>query len=89
MARVVHKFAVSFLGDLGPVQMPVGAEVLHADCQGNQVFVWALVDPDAEMETRRFGVFGTGHPVPEDARHIGTCIERNWGLVWHVFEEGR
>src|SRR5260370_973455 len=34
---------------------------------------------------RRFQVFGTGHPLPQNARYVGTC-PRVSGLVWHLFE---
>jgi hypothetical protein len=87
MARAVHKFQVE-PGEFTDVPMPIGAEILHADVQGDAVFVWALVQPGAaNLINRRLAYFGTGKSIPDNARHIGTCIERNWGLVWHVFEE--
>jgi hypothetical protein len=69
--------------------MPVAAEILHADMQHGTVYVWALVDPDAPSTVdRRLGYFGTGHKeIPLTARHIGTCINRDFNLVWHVFED--
>jgi hypothetical protein len=87
MARVVHKFQVEGAGEFGTVPMPIGSEILHADVQGEHVFVWALVEQGAApLIERRLGYFGTGQPVPEGAKHVGSCIERHWGLVWHVFE---
>jgi hypothetical protein len=74
-ARVVHKYAVEAAGDFGPVQMPVGAEILHADVQGDQVFVWASVAPEAgELVERRIGYFGTGSPVPGGALMAGRSL---------------
>jgi hypothetical protein len=89
MDRAVYKFEVHTAGGFGSVPMPAGAEILHADVQGGQVYVWALVDPDAPTTiSRRLGYFGTGHrEIPPSARHIGTCIHRDFNLVWHVFEE--
>lgn len=51
--------------------------------------VWALVDPDVEIETRYFEVYGTGHPIPDDGKfrnYIGTCQFMQGCLVFHVFE---
>ncbi len=35
---------------------------------------------------RAFQVFGTGHPLPEGARWIGTCARTAAGLIWHLYE---
>lgn len=35
---------------------------------------------------RAFQVFGTGHPLPDDARWVGTCARTPDGLVWHLYE---
>jgi hypothetical protein len=88
--RAVWKFPVVAAGGFGSVSMPVASEILHADVQGIDVFVWALVDPRATVtESRRLGFFGTGFAeIPLGARHIGSCIDRGRGLVWHVFEAG-
>ncbi len=69
------------------VSMPVGAEVLHAAGQGDEVCIWALVDPTAPKERRRFDVYGTGHPMPADpGRYVGTA-HLSGPLVFHVFED--
>ena len=38
--------------------------------------------PEAE---RVFRVFGTGRPLPQNARWVGTC-PRVSGLIWHLYE---
>jgi hypothetical protein len=68
--------------------LPAGAELLHLDCQNNEVALWALVDPAAPTEARRFRLAGTGHPI-ETARqltHIGTVLLMGGKLVFHLFE---
>jgi hypothetical protein len=30
-------------------------------------------------------VFGTGHPLPYFAEHLGSAVAVNGGLVWHLF----
>lgn len=39
--------------------------------------LWALVDPDATPEIRRFRVIGTGHEIqePERMNHVGSFID--------------
>jgi hypothetical protein len=31
-------------------------------------------------------VFGTGHPLPPNARWVATCPRTPSGLVWHLYE---
>jgi hypothetical protein len=60
--------------------LPRSAELLHVGTQINEgveaVYVWALVDIDADLVERRIAAFGTGHNLPEDA------------LVFHLFDFG-
>ncbi len=69
------------------VEMPKGARVLDVQLQGELVQMWALVDPDAEVVTRNFVTYGTGHPItnPDELLYIGT-FQVNW-LVFHLFEK--
>lgn len=74
------------------VQMPKGARMLHAGEQGGKLFVWAAVDPVAELVPHRFTVAGTGHEVHMPLAsmhvfHVGT-VQMASGLVWHVFHAG-
>jgi len=72
--------------DMFDLSLPVGAQVVHFDMQQGEPTIWVLVDTDAQRELRLFLVAGTGHTVPDDTRHIASCIDRNLGLVWHLFE---
>jgi len=51
----------------------------------DEVDFWAEHTDGAPKRARRFQVFGTGHPLPPDARWVGTC-PRVSGLVWHLYE---
>ena len=88
--KVVHKFPVPLRGAMSSVGMPKEAKLLHFDAQGDELFVWALVDPDELMEYRTFFIAGTGHTLPEQNihihEHVGSCMMRNGALVWHLFE---
>lgn len=77
------------------IDMPAVVEPLSVGMQGDEMVVWALVDPDAEYDRtveenhglRRFVVVNTGDEVkvPEGARFLGSVTSRN-GIVWHVWD---
>ena len=86
-ARRVFKYAVE-LSDNPAIEMPVGAEILAFQAQGQTPTVWALADPEPSKvtEMRRFRCAGTGHPIHDDlGRFIGTA-QMPTGLVWHLWE---
>jgi len=69
------------------IDMPKGAQVLSVREQGEDICLWALVDPHAEKEQRRFVGFGTGHDVPGyPMNFIGTAHLHGGSLVFHIFE---
>lgn len=87
MSNVIWKYS------LGPTKnhtlsMPVGAEVIHADIQNNEFFLWAIIpDPNAKQESRFFLIAPTGgsgdcRAIKEN--HITTFLDGTY--VWHVFE---
>lgn len=47
---------------------------------------WAEHTEGATQVKRSFQVFGTGHPLPDNARWVGTCRRTESGLVWHLYE---
>ena len=70
------------------VSIPIGAEILTVQEQYGEPKLWALVDPSAEKEERKFVVYGTGHPVKENpGKYINTFQMNGGTLVFHVFEE--
>ena len=79
------------------VELPQGAQVLSAGAQGNQIYIWALIDEafasgDAPRDKRTFEVLGTGWEgvdLSPCAAFIGTVQMPNTivgTLVFHVFE---
>jgi hypothetical protein len=69
------------------LEMPKGAQLLSVCEHGGDICLWALVDPVAEKETRRFLGVGTGHDVPDvPMNFIGTANLSGGSLVFHVFE---
>ncbi len=83
----VWKFPLSYL-DRFSLEVPLGAEFIHFGMQTVPT-VWALVNSDNSIQRRSLRMAGTGHELPagHDYYHIGSCIDTNTGLVWHLFEE--
>ena len=53
---------------------------------------WAENNGSSQRPARIYQVFGTGDPLPEGARWIGTCARVSGlasGLVWHLYELAR
>jgi hypothetical protein len=77
------------------LELPFNSKILDVQIQGNQLCLWAIVDPELDSVIRRFRVFGTGWSwkdkpdhdpiVGLDYTHLATVQEKN-GMVWHVFE---
>lgn len=66
------------------IPMPVGAHVLHVECQNGTPCMWAIVDINQPLVKQQFRIFGTGHPINENLGiYIGTFQQR--AFVWHVF----
>lgn len=78
-----------------PVEMPVGARVVHVDLDPAarwipallDLAVWAEVDANAPKLPRTFHLYGTGHALRDhgrNGRHVGTVI--TGAYVWHLYE---
>lgn len=98
--RMIYKYPLK-IADSQLVDLPADAYVLKVDEQSGELFVWALVDTEAQTEKREFRIVGTGNPVPDDlnlryAKDAGitakdymffhlNSVVMSTGLVWHVF----
>ena len=83
--RSVWKFRL-VMTDVQSVQMPMGAEILTVQMQGEQCCLWALCEPENVTHSRTILIHGTGHPVGDIARYIGSVQMMGGALVFHVFE---
>ena len=69
------------------VVMPAGARMLHVGEQYGDLYVWAMVRPDATPVSHKFFVLGTGQPIDHlefDSKFLGS-VQMSTGVVWHVF----
>ena len=90
----VYKYWIP-IEDQFTLALPLGAQVLDVQMQGDAAQLWALVDPalmgpTAPCEAREFILRGTGHdidlPGPSALSHCGTFQMQGGALVFHVFE---
>lgn len=88
MNKTIWKFPIQY--NQTTVKMPKGAEILTVQTQNNEPYIWALVNPENEIELRTFEYFGTGHNVYCDMgierKYINTFQIDNGNLVFHLFE---
>lgn len=72
------------------VEMPKGAQVISVAptrTGPEGLDIWAIVDPENDLETRQFWIVGTGHDMPETyGRFLGTIQVYGGQLIFHVFE---
>lgn len=79
------------------ILMPVGAQIVRFDIEYRGPMddgprrgvptVWAIVDDQAQTETRRFAIVGTGHELGEIVGYIGGFDAEPF--QWHVVELSR
>jgi hypothetical protein len=88
-SRRVWKFAVPSPTTTGRafIDVPVGTVLISAGMQGDDMYVWGLVQQDSPLELRRLIVANTGMDVPGfplGAQFLGRVT--NIGIVWHVWD---
>ncbi len=85
--EVIWKYELA-IKDIQKIEMPLVAEILTAQMQGDTLVLWALVNPESEKEYRTIEVIGTGNHI-----HSALTISRIYistfqigSFVGHVFE---
>ena len=91
--KTVWKFAVPIDDEWHDWPFPAD-QIVHVDVQSPApdaaVMVWVemSVDEPEVVPTTTLRVFGTGHPVPDWALHVGSVVTAGGGLVWHLYLAG-
>jgi hypothetical protein len=92
--KVIWKWRVSAKEIFG-LDLPHGAQILSVQMLDGAPHLWAIVSPDAALETRTFRLLPTGLLFDVDAMspskqtHVGTFQLVNDGgnvFVFHLFE---
>jgi len=86
--KTIWKFPLE-LTDRQTIKMPIDAQILSVQSQGNVICLWAIVDEcdGNRLVPRTFFIAGTGNPLPcnpKSMAFIGTV--QIVPFVWHVFE---
>lgn len=85
--KTVWKFKLE-LTDIQRIQIPACAQILTCQMQGDDMVLYAFLNPVMKPESRTIIIFGTGHEREESDlhpyRYLAT-LQQN-GFVWHVFE---
>ena len=83
----IWKYPVPF-SHKAQVLMPADSVVLNVHEQGENIYLWVLVDDQLpETVVRTFAIYGTGHKLPTGKmEYLGTVHVERSQLVWHVFE---
>lgn len=83
--KTIYKYPVP-VADSFSIFLPKGAEILTVQTQGEGAYVWAIVEPGGGVRKRDFCLRGTGHPLGDVGRYIGTFQLRGGSIVFHLFE---
>ena len=85
MSKVIWKYPLE-ITDRQELSVPAEAHFLHVGMQGEQLCLWARVDPTKPPMKVPVLIVGTGNPMPPDddwAYHLGTV--QQGPFVWHIF----
>lgn len=86
--QTIYKYRIVLgNGTRTELELPIGSSILHAALQGDEAYVWALIDPDDPIrENITIISYGTGYIILRAThwkQYINTIHD---GLyVWHVF----
>lgn len=82
----IYKYQLEIKDEQG-VKMPSEAQILSVGNQHGRLCLWANVYPNNEIVTRSIVICGTGHKSPVgNYKFVGTVIQLDGALVWHVFQ---
>jgi len=89
--KQIWKYKLKMVDGVQEIEMPSGAEIIHADFQNKKPYIWAMINGTAEKTVRKLQIFGTGEVVYQEElvedksmKHISTSVINNY--VWHIFE---
>ena len=83
--KTIYKYPIPVIDGWQEFDLPECADLVHfATDPIGALCMWAEIDTLAPTEVRRFCIVGTGHPIPDGAKHMGAAIQGPF--VWHLYE---
>lgn len=83
MSKTVYKYPLA-ITDVTILSLT--GQVLYFAEQHGRLTIWAEHDQNVEPVLRQFQVVGTGHPVPDDGRFLGSTVTTGGHFVFHLYE---
>jgi hypothetical protein len=87
--KAIFKYRVPIM-EVSKIDLPEGADIVRVDGVDGAIWMWAVVDTEAPLETRTFHLFKTGGEMPDDIskyKYIGCgAIFVQLELMLYVFE---
>jgi len=84
--KTIWKFRLNTT-DHQTIELTKGAEILTVQMQNGAIYLWVMLDPDAEKYEQGIVTHGTGHNTTENTGdYIGTYQLHDGELVFHVFK---
>lgn len=71
------------------ISLPENAKIMTVQFQGNNLCLWAMVNPKKDEEYRYIRIAATGEKITDEAdlKYITTVQQFDGELIWHVFEK--
>lgn len=82
--KTVYKYPVPRRSKKFSIMLPIGWKFLRVHFQGEQLQLWAEVNPEVVTKQVDFEVFGTGHEIPMSANWLATYDDGPF--VFHLFQ---
>jgi|HubBroStandDraft_1064217.scaffolds.fasta_scaffold239859_1 hypothetical protein len=69
------------------IQLSKDAQILSVQLQFDIPCLWALIDENKPLESRRLIIHGTGNPIDsmDNESYLGTIQMKEGQFVWHIF----
>ena len=84
--KIVRRFPIA---PVTRIDLPVEHRIVLVGYQParSEFCMWVELDPQApKTKTRTFELVGTGHPIADEAIHIGSAIMDDGFHVFHIYE---
>lgn len=84
-SRAIYKFG---FGDATELEVVAGQpdRVVEFAFQHDQFCLWVECRPKNTKARATFAIIGTGHPIPDGATWIKSCLSHQGNGVWHLYQ---
>lgn len=81
--EIIYKYKLSLVEEQ-ELDLPIDAEVLSIQKQGDSICAWVKLDTEKKVYSRKILIYGTGQPISEHwLKHITTL---QMGVIYRRIE---